>query len=159
MYAGHLPIVPGDRDCSPTGCGDDAAICGIASRINVGALLEALRFIDCHCCSDAVERVHGALVSCGLRSFWVASLYEFVGRLLGRVPLDHLPSANITIDAAAVSNGQFGIAHDVLRPAMPTDKVAAIGECSGAHRGILCALALQHASTHLIVDWSYLDSA
>ena len=57
-----------------------------------------------------------------------------------------MPSANITIDAAAVSNGQFSIAHEVLRPAMPTDKVVAIGECWGAHRGIICALAPQHAS-------------
>ena len=61
-------------------------------------------------------------------SFWVGSLHEFVGWFLGRVPLDHLPSANITIDAAAASNGQFGIAHEVLRLAVPTDKVIAKGE-------------------------------
>src|SRR6266852_3166321 len=89
----------------------------------------------------------------GFWSFWVGSLHEFVGWFPGRVPLVHLPSANITIDAAAVSNGQFGIAHDVLRPAVPTDKVTAIGECWGTHRGIICALAPQHASArqpHLI---------
>ena len=55
--------------------------------------------------------------------FYVGSLYEFVGWLPGGVPLDHLPSANLTIDATAVSNGQFGIAHVVLRPAVPTDEV------------------------------------
>jgi hypothetical protein len=55
----------------------------------------------------------------------------------------HLPSANITIGTAAVSDGQFGIAHDVHRPAVSTDKVSARGECWGAHRGIICALALQ----------------
>jgi hypothetical protein len=42
VHAGHLPIVPGDRDCSPTCFSDDAAICGIASPINASALLEAL---------------------------------------------------------------------------------------------------------------------
>jgi hypothetical protein len=85
-------------------------------------------------------------VSCGLRSFWVASLHEFVGWLLGRIPLDHLTSAHITIDAAAVSDGQTGVAHGVLRPAVPTDKVNAIGECWGIHRGIICALATQRTS-------------
>jgi hypothetical protein len=79
----------------------------------------------------------------GFWSFWVGSLHEFEGWFLGRVPLDHLPSANITIGTAAVSDGQFGIAHDVHRPAVPTDKVSARGECWGAHRGIICALALQ----------------
>ena len=58
---------------------------------------------------------------------------------LGRVPLDHLSSANITINAAAVSNGQVGISDEVLRPAVPTDKVIAKGERWGAHRGIICA--------------------
>jgi len=91
-------------------------------------------------------RIRRYWAAAGFWSFWVGSLHEFVGWLLGSVPLDHLPSANITIDAAAVSNGQFGIAHEVLRPAVPTDKVTAIGECWGAHRGIICALAPQHAS-------------
>ena len=71
--------------------------------------------------------------------FWVGSFCEFVGWLLGRVPLDHSPSANITIDTAAVSNGQSGIAHEVLRPAVPADKLIDMGACRGAHRGIIGA--------------------
>src|SRR3979411_2082309 len=170
VYAGHLPIVPGDCDCIPTCFGDNAAVSGVASPIYAVALLEAFGFADCHRCSlrclrsrtvrraayrclpfslrkqscftSAAERAHLALLGgCGFWSFLVGSFHEFVGWFLGRVPLDHLPSANITIDAAAVSNGQFGIAHDVLRRAVPTDKVIAIGGCWGAHRGIICAWA------------------
>jgi hypothetical protein len=59
--------------------------------------------------------------------------------VFGKSSTGSLPSANITIDAAAVSNGQFGIAYEVLRLAVPTDKVIAIGERWGAHRGIICA--------------------
>src|SRR5205823_2673586 len=91
----------------------------------------------------------------GFWQFWVGSLHEFVGWFQGRVPLDHLSSANITINAAAVSNGQFGIAHEVMRPAVPTDEVAAIGECWRAHRGIICASAPQYASArqpHLVFE-------
>ena len=98
-------------------------------------------------------RIRRYWAAAGFWSYWVGSLHEFVGWFLGRVPLDHLHSANITIDAAAVSNGQFGIAHAVLRPAVPTDKVIAIGERWGAHRGIICASAPQNASarrSHLI---------
>jgi hypothetical protein len=79
-------------------------------------------------------------------SFWVWALHEFVGWFLGGIPLDHLPSANMTIDTVAVSNGQFGIAHEILRPAVPTEKVAARGECWGAHRCIIYPLAPAHAS-------------
>jgi hypothetical protein len=67
------------------------------------------------------------LVAAGLLVSAVGSLYEFVGWLPEGVPLDHLPSANIAIDAAAVSNGHFSIAHEVLRPAVPTDEVTARG--------------------------------
>ena len=56
------------------------------------------------------ERIRRYWAAAGFWSYWVGALHEFVGWFLGRVPLDHLPSANITIDAAAVSNGQFGIA-------------------------------------------------
>jgi hypothetical protein len=48
VHAGHLPVGPGNRDRIPTRFGDDAAISGIASPINAGAFLEALRFINCH---------------------------------------------------------------------------------------------------------------
>jgi hypothetical protein len=75
----------------------------------------------------------------GLWLFWVGSLNEFEGWFLGRVPLDHLPAANFTIDAAAVSNGQFGITHEVQRSAVPTDKVIAKGECWSARRSMICA--------------------
>ena len=50
--AGHLPIVPGNRDRIPTRLGDNAAISGIAPPTNTGALFEILGFIDCHCCSS-----------------------------------------------------------------------------------------------------------
>ena len=58
-------------------------------------------------------RIRRYWAAAGFWSFWVGSLHEFVGWFLGRVPLDHLPSANITIDGAAVSNGQFGIADEI----------------------------------------------
>jgi hypothetical protein len=51
VYAGHLSIVPCDRDCIPPGFGDNAAIGGIASPKHTGALLEVLGFRDGHCCS------------------------------------------------------------------------------------------------------------
>src|SRR5450759_4683399 len=89
--------------------------------------------------SALIDHFNRQTTAAGFWSYWVGSLHEFVGWFLGRVPLDHLPSANITIDAAAVSNGQFGIAHEVLRLAVPTDKVFAKGEQWGAHRGIICA--------------------
>jgi hypothetical protein len=79
-------------------------------------------------------------------SFWVGSLHEFVGWFQGRVPLDHLPSANSTIGAAAVGNGQFGIADEVLRSAVPTDEVTRIRGCWGAHWGDIYALVIQRAS-------------
>src|SRR5260370_42371899 len=66
-------------------------------------------------------------------SFWVGSLHEFVGWFQGRVPLDHLPPADATIGTAAVSNGQFGIADEILCSAVPTDKVTRIRGCWGAH--------------------------
>ena len=47
---------------------------------------------------------------------WVGPLHELVGWLLGRIPLNHSPPANITVDASAVSDGQCGIADEVLRP-------------------------------------------
>ena len=50
VHAGHLSIVPSDCDRSPACFGDNATISGIASPINAGALLEFLRFVDCHCC-------------------------------------------------------------------------------------------------------------
>jgi hypothetical protein len=99
------------------------------------------------CFTSAVERarIRRYWAAAGFWSYWVGSLHEFVGWFLGRVPLDHLPSANITIDAAAVSNGQFGIAYEILRLAVPTDKVIAKGERWGAHRGIICAFP-RHSS-------------
>jgi hypothetical protein len=42
VYASHLAIVPGDRDCIPTRFGDDAAVSGITAPANPGAHLEAL---------------------------------------------------------------------------------------------------------------------
>jgi hypothetical protein len=76
-----------------------------------------------------------------LGPFGVGALHEFVGWFQGGVPLDHFPLANITIDAAAVSYGQVGIGHDVLRTAVSTEKVSAMDDCSSAHRGIVCTLA------------------
>jgi hypothetical protein len=96
---------------------------------------------------SALQWVHSALwAAAGFRSSLVGSLDKPVGWFLGGVPLDHLPSANITINAAAVGNGQFGIAHEVQRPAVPTDKVIAKGECWGGHRSIICASVAQYAS-------------
>src|ERR1700733_8351965 len=46
--ARHLPIVPGDRDRIPACFGNNAAVSGIASPIDAGALLEKLGFVDCH---------------------------------------------------------------------------------------------------------------
>jgi len=66
-------------------------------------------------------------------SFWVGSLNEFVGWFLGRVPLDHLTSANITINTAAISYRQFSIANKILRSAVSTEEVAARGDCWGTH--------------------------
>jgi hypothetical protein len=80
-------------------------------------------------------------MAAGFRSIRSGALHEFVGWLQRRVPLDHFPSANITIDAAAVSYGQVGIGHDVLRTAVSTEKVSAMDDCSSAHRGIVCTLA------------------
>jgi len=54
--------------------------------------------------------------------------------------LDHLPTANLTIDAATVCNWQFGITHNVSCSAMPTEKVSFIGDFLAAHRCIVCAL-------------------
>jgi hypothetical protein len=88
----------------------------------------------------------------GLLVFWVGALHEFVRWFQGRVPLDHFPSTNITIGAAAVSNGQFGIAHDVLRSAVRTDKVTEIKGFWDAHRGDIYALTLQHASARRKAD-------
>jgi hypothetical protein len=45
VHGGQLPIVPGDRDRIPTCLGDNAAIGGIASPIDAGALLEVLGFV------------------------------------------------------------------------------------------------------------------
>jgi hypothetical protein len=51
VHAGHLPIVPGDRDRIPTRFGDNSAICGLSSPINADAFLEVLGFGGCHCAS------------------------------------------------------------------------------------------------------------
>ena len=48
--AGHLPIVPGNRDRVPSRFGDNAAIGGVTSPENAGADLQVLGFGDCHCC-------------------------------------------------------------------------------------------------------------
>ena len=64
VHAGNLSIVPSDCDRIPACFGDNATISGIASPINAGALLEFLRFVDCHYCfsgasvslSEAVKR-------------------------------------------------------------------------------------------------------
>jgi len=58
VYPGHLPIVPGDRDCIPTCFGDNAAISGIASPVDAGTLLEILRFAYGHCCSTGCLGSH-----------------------------------------------------------------------------------------------------
>jgi len=65
----------------------------------------------------------------GLLIFSVGALHEFIGWFPGRIPLDHLPAANVTIDAAAVSNGQLGITDQILRPAVTTIKATTGGEC------------------------------
>jgi hypothetical protein len=43
VYPGHLPIVPGDRDCIPTCFGDNAAISGIASPVDACAIKSVSR--------------------------------------------------------------------------------------------------------------------
>jgi hypothetical protein len=53
VHAGSLPIVPGNRDRVPTRFGDKAAVSGITSPINPGALCAAFRFVDCHSCATA----------------------------------------------------------------------------------------------------------
>jgi len=72
--------------------------------------------------------------------FYLGLLHKFVGGFSRRIPLDHLPSANLTIDTAAVSNGQFGIADKILGAAVPTIKVTDRGWCWAAHRCIISAL-------------------
>src|SRR5450759_3068971 len=100
--------------------------------------------------SALIDHFNRQTTAAGFWSYWVGSLHEFVGWFLGRVPLNHLPSANITINATAVSNGQFGIAHEVLRPAVPTGEVGARGEWFGRHQPMICALARQHASARWV---------
>ena len=51
VYAGHVPVVPGDRDRIPSRFGDNAAFGGFALPIHAGALREALGFGGCHCSS------------------------------------------------------------------------------------------------------------
>jgi hypothetical protein len=53
VHAGPLPIVPGNRGRIPTRFGDKAAVSGITSPINPGALCAAFRFVDCHPCATA----------------------------------------------------------------------------------------------------------
>ena len=50
VHAGDLSIVPSDCDSIPACFGDNPTISGVASPINAGALLEFLRFVDCHYC-------------------------------------------------------------------------------------------------------------
>ena len=70
VYAGHLSIVPGDRDCIPPCFGDNAAIGGIASPKNTGALLEVLGFRDGHCCSTGcLGRTHSTASGLSLSPF------------------------------------------------------------------------------------------
>jgi hypothetical protein len=76
VHAGHLPIVPGDRDRIPTRFGDNATISGITSPINVGALLEVLGFGDCYCPPPAAcGRAHSTASSLSL-SFLLALQME-----------------------------------------------------------------------------------
>jgi len=82
------------------------------------------------------------LSASGLLVFWVGALHEFIGWFQGRVPLEHLSSANLAINAAAISDGQLGIPHDILCSAVSTDKIAGIGGCGGAHSGIIYARVL-----------------
>ena len=49
VYAGHLPIFPGDRDCVPTRFGNSAAVSGITLPVNAGVLLEGFGFVERHC--------------------------------------------------------------------------------------------------------------
>jgi hypothetical protein len=90
--------------------------------------------------------IEGALLGAsGLRAFSVGSLHEFVEWSLGRFPQHHSPPANITIDAAAISNWQSGVANEVLRPTVRTNKIVTRGKCWGAHRDIIYALTSAHA--------------
>jgi hypothetical protein len=73
---------------------------------------------------EAAKDMHSRLLV-----LWVGPLYKLVGWLLGRIPLNHSPPANITVDAAAVSNGQCGIPDEVLRPTEPTNEIAVAGVC------------------------------
>ena len=75
----------------------------------------------------------------------VGSFHEPIGRLQRRVPLDHPPFTNLTIGAATVSNGQFGITHHVLCSAMPADELNVMGIFWVAHRCTTCALTSQYA--------------
>jgi hypothetical protein len=78
------------------------------------------------------------LRAAGLLVLWVGALDEFVGWFPGRVPLDHLSSANLAISAAAVGNGQLDSAYYVQCAAMSTGKFAAmILEGSSGCRGLV----------------------
>jgi hypothetical protein len=52
-------------------------------------------------------RIRRYWAAAGFWSFWVGSLHEFVGWFLGRVPLSHPLSANLTIDAVTVAMGNL----------------------------------------------------
>ena len=58
MHGGGLAIVPRNPHRIPTRFSDDATIGSIASPINAGALLEALRFVGFHCCSSDNALTH-----------------------------------------------------------------------------------------------------
>src|SRR5665213_929565 len=49
INAGHLSIVPSDRDSIPTGFGDLAAVIGFAMPTDAVANLEVFRLGGCHC--------------------------------------------------------------------------------------------------------------
>jgi hypothetical protein len=55
--------------------------------------------------------------------FLVGSFNDPIVRLHGCIPLHHPALATLTIDATAISNGQFGITHDIPRIAMRAAKV------------------------------------
>ena len=101
-------------------------------------------------------RIRRYWAAAGFWSFWVGSLHEFVGWFLGRVPLSHPLSANLTIDAVTVSNGQFGIAHDVLCSAMWAAKVNVMVQSRAAHYYcIICALPPDRYCTSGIGDIAF----
>jgi hypothetical protein len=87
VYAGHLPIVPGDCDCIPTRFSDNAAISGIASPINAGALLRPLDSLT------VIGPPLPPLMSC--KGGW----------LLGMTALDPKPE----LGASALSVGECGV--------------------------------------------------